>query len=110
MTNLSCLSGAALVESFSPSELAVVYAASKIVNRSFNVVSVAGRLDQPLSDTTIYAAIKNLEKAGVFVTTGSATGRGKMKDIVLQISFTIAGRQICGLVYDLMKQSQAVLI
>lgn len=96
MNNLSVLTGALLVASMTPAEVAVVYAASSIFSRVFNVTSITGRLDSSFADTTVYTAVHNLAKAGVFNMINS--NGNKMKDKVIELTFTPKGREICALI------------
>lgn len=107
MPSLSGLSGDTLktagryiVDHMSPSEVAVVAAASQLIPRVFEVKSIASKAHKDMSHTTIYAAVHSLEAMGIFVIHKPKANQGKMANKILTMSFTIEGRSICEMAWQ----------
>jgi len=92
MKDLTGLDGANLVAHMTPSEVAIVHAASKIIHRVFDIKSIDNRLEDKLSSTAMYSCVRKMHEIGVFSTIS------KNIDQTLGISFTAKGRSICSFI------------
>lgn len=89
-------SKAALVSKLTNSEIVVAHAASKIINRVFHVNSITGRMNEKLSETTVYQSIHNLVSNGLLELVCNKSDSSISKN--LSIKFTILGRECCALI------------
>jgi hypothetical protein len=96
------------VDKLTTSELAVAYAASKIVTRTFQIKSIQSKLDEKISETTLRTAVHSLiDKSFLFVIQSEGD---EMKDKVLILTFTISGRSSCATIKEKYLQTQQSLL
>lgn len=87
-----------LVNKLNHNELAVGYAASKIISRTFEIKSIRSKLDEKFSEPTIRSAINSLVKKGILSII--QLDRKEMKDKIIVLTFTTEGRNACSLIKD----------